>query len=264
MATYSVQQPRAALAHALVAAERALALDSDLAEAHTALAWIKLADWDWPEAEREFIRALELDSTQVLPRIYRSSLMVLQGDVAGAVIEMRKAQELEPLSPLVNAGAGHTLFLARRYDEAVAECEKSLEVDPNFILGIHVMGMCRALQSQLTEAIQIGERTVSMSGRAPFYLAVLGHYYARTGAADKVNAIIEELERVASTRYVPPHSFAYIYAGADDLDRAFEWQAKAYEDGASPFYYFAPLIDNMQADPRHSAELKRVGLNRSP
>jgi serine/threonine protein kinase/tetratricopeptide (TPR) repeat protein len=264
MATYSVQQPRAALAHALVAAKRALALDSDLAEAHTALAWIKLADWDWPEAEREFIRALELDPTQVLPRIYRSSLMVLQGDVAGAVIEMRKAQELEPLSPLVNAGAGHTLFLARRYDEAVAECEKSLEVDPNFILGIHVMGMCRALQSQLTEAIQIGERTVSMSGRAPFYLAVLGHYYARSGAADKVNAIIEELERVASTKYVPPHSFVYIYAGANDLDRAFEWQAKAYEDGASPFYYFAPLIDNMQADPRHSAELKRMGLNRNP
>jgi hypothetical protein len=156
------------------------------------------------------------------------------------------------------------LFLARRYDEAVAECEKSLEVDPNLILGIHVMGMCRALQSQLTEAIQIGERTVSMSGRAPFYLAVLGHYYARSGAADKVNAIIEELERVASTKYVAPHSFVYIYAGANDLDRAFEWQAKAYEDGASPFYYFAPLIDNMQADPRHSAQLKRMGLNRNP
>jgi TolB-like protein/tetratricopeptide (TPR) repeat protein len=263
MGTYSVQLPRTALAHALAAAERALALDADLAEAHTSLAWIKLADWNWPEAEREFRRALELDPTQVLPRVYHSSLMVLQGDAAGAMLEARKAQELEPLSPLVNASAGHTAFLARRYDEAVAECEKSLEVDPNFILGIHVMGMCRALQSQLDEAIQIGERTVSMSGRAPFYLGVLGHYYARSGAADKVNAIITELERVASTRYVPPHSFAYIYAGANDLDRAFEWQAKAYEDGASPFYYFAPLIDNMQADPRHSAELKRMGLNRN-
>jgi serine/threonine-protein kinase len=262
MATYSVQPPRTALAHALAAAARALTLDPDLAEAHTSLAWIRLADWNWPEAEREFLRALELDPGQVLPRIYHSWLMVLQGDAAGAMLEVRKAQELEPLSPLVNAGAGHTLFLARRYDEAVAECEKSLEVDPNFILGIHVKGMCRALQSQLTEAIEIGERTVSMSGRAPFYLAVLGHYYARSGAADKVNAIIEELQRVASTKYVAPHSFAYIYAGANDLDRAFEWQAKASEDGASPFYYFAPLIDNMQADPRHSAEVKRIRLNK--
>ena len=70
-------------------------------------------------------------------------------------------------------------------------------------------------------------------------------------------------ERVSSTRYVGPHSFTYIYAGANDLDRAFEWQAKAYEDGASPFFYFAPLIDNLQADPRHSAELRRVGWNRN-
>jgi eukaryotic-like serine/threonine-protein kinase len=260
--TYSVQRPHTALAHALAAAERALALDPELAEAHTSLALIRLANWEWPEAEREFRRALELDPTQVLPRIYYSWLMVLQGDIAGALIEARKAQEIEPMSPLVNAGAGHTLFLARRYDEAVIECEKSLEVDPNFILGIHVIGMCRALQSRLTDAIQIGERTASMSGRAPFYVGVLGHYYARSGAADKVNPIIEELEHTASTRYVPPHSFAYIYAGANDLDRAFEWQAKAYEDGASPFYYFSPLIDNMQADPRHSAELKRMGLNR--
>jgi serine/threonine-protein kinase len=264
MGTYSVQQPRTALAHALIASKRALALDPDLAEAHTSLALIALADWNWPEAEREFIRALELDPTQVLPRIYHSWLMVLQGDAAGAMLEARTAQELEPLSPLVNAGAGHTLFLARRYDEAVVECEKSLEVDPNFILAIHIMGMCRALKGQLDEAIQIGERTVSISGRAPFYLGVLGHYYARSGATDKVNAIIEELEHVARTRYVPPHSFAFIYAGANDLDRAFEWQARANEDGASPFYYFAPLIDNMQADPRHAAELKRIGLNRHP
>jgi FOG: TPR repeat len=126
------------------------------------------------EAEREFRRALELDPTQTLPRLYHSWLMVLQGDSAGAIIEARRAQEIEPLSPLVNAGTAHTLFLARRYDQAVTECEKSLEVDPNFIFAIHVMGMCRAQQARLTEAIDIGERTVLMSGRAPFYLGVLG------------------------------------------------------------------------------------------
>jgi len=186
--------------------------------------------------------------------------MVLQGDHGGAAIEARKAQEIEPLSPLVNAGAAHALFLARRYDQAVAECEKSLEVDPNFIFAIHVMGMCRAQQSRLTEAIEIGERTVSMSARAPFYLGVLGHYYARNGASDKVHDILEELAGLAPTRYVPPHCQAYIYAGANDLDRAFEWQAKAYDDGASPFYYFSPLIENLHADPRHRAALQRMGL----
>src|SRR6266850_985271 len=261
MAVYSVQKPRTAFALASAAVERALAIDPDLPEAHTSLAFIRLqSDWNWPEAEREFRRALDLDPAQTLARLYLSWLMVLQGDRAGAVIEARRAQELEPLSPLVNAGLAHTLFLARRYDQAVAECEKSLEVDPNFIFAIHVMGMCRALQSRLTEAIEIGERTVSMSDRAPFYLGVLGHYHARNGASDKAHDILDELSSLAGTRYVPPHCQAYIYAGANDLDRAFEWQAKAHDDGASPFYYFSPLIENLHADPRHSADLRRMGL----
>jgi tetratricopeptide (TPR) repeat protein len=167
---------------------------------------------------------------------------------------------MEPLSPLVNAGLAHTLFLARRYDQAVTECERSLEVDPNFIFAIHMLGMCRAQQSRLTEAIEIGERTVLMSGRAPFYLGVLGHYHARNGATDKAREILEELATLAATRYVPPHCQVYIYAGMNDLDRAFEWQAKAYDDGATPFYYFSPLIENLHPDPRHRAELQRMVL----
>jgi eukaryotic-like serine/threonine-protein kinase len=261
MGVYAVKRPRIAFADASAAAERALAIDPDLPEAHTSLGFIKLqSDWNWTEAEREFRRALELDPTQTLPRIYYSWLMVLQGDSAAAVIEARRAQEIEPLSPLVNAGTAHTLFLARRYDYAVTECEKALEVDPNFIFPIHVIGMCRAQQGRLSEAIEIGERTVAMSGRAPFYLGVLGHYYARSGGDDKVRDILAELTGLAGTRYVPPHCMAYIYAGGNDLHQAFEWQAKAYDDGASPFYYFSPLIENLHADPRHTAELRRMGL----
>ena len=261
MGIYAVQRPRTAFALAAAAVERALAIDPDLAEAHTSLAFIRVSnDWNWPEAEREFRRALDLDPAQTLARLYLSWLMVLQGDYAGAVIEARRAQEMEPLSPLVNAGVAHTLFLARRYDQAVTECERSLEVDPNFIFAIHMLGMCRALQSRLPEAIAIGERTVAMSDRAPFYLGVLGHYHARNGALDKAEEILDELARAVAVRYVPPHCQAYIYAGANDLDRAFEWQAKAYDDGASPFYYFSPLIENLQTDPRHHAELQRMGL----
>ena len=258
---YSVQKPRAAFALASAAVERALAIDPDLPEAHTSLAFIRVSsDWNWPGAEREFRRALDLDPTQTLARIYLSWLMVLQGDHAGAVIEARRAQEMEPVSPLVNAGVAHTLFLARRYDQAVTECERSLEIDPNFIFAIHMLGMCRAQQSRLTEAVEIGERTVLMSDRAPFYLGVLGHYHARNGAIDKAHQILEELDRLVAIRYVPPHCQVYIYAGANDLDRAFEWQAKAYDDGASPFYYFSPLIENLHGDPRHSADLRRMGL----
>jgi TolB-like protein len=257
---YSLQKPRIAFANALAAAERALAIDPDLPEAHTSLALVRLGDWDWAEAERQFTRALELDPGQAMARIFWSWLMVLQGDIAGAMIQVRTAQEAEPLSPLVMGTVAHTYFLARRYDDAIAECEKCLEIDPSFILGIHVMGMCRALQGRLVEAVEIGKRTVSMSGRAPFYLGILGHYYARSGATDKVREVLDELESLADQRYVPPHCYVVIYAGLNEIDRAFEWQTKAYDDGASPFNYCTPLIENLQADPRHTAELRRMAL----
>ena len=260
MGVYSVQLPRAAFALATAASERALALDPDLPEAHTSVAFIKLAhEWDLAGAARAFVRSLELDPNQSVTRIYYSWLLVLQGDLGSATREVRRAQEIEPLSPLVNAGAGHTFYLARRYDEAVAECEQALEIDPNFILAIHVMGMCRALQNRLDDAIAIGERTVEMSGRGPFYLGMLGHYYARKGAADRARQILEELEGISAQRYVPPHCMTYIYAGLNDLDSAFEWQARAQDDGASPFYYTSPVLGNLQADPRHAEQMRRMG-----
>lgn len=257
---YSLQKPRMAFANALAAAERALAIDPELPEAHTSLALANLGDWSWPQAERQFTRALELDPGQTMARVYWSWLMVLQGDPAGAVVQARTAQEMEPLSPLVNAGVGHTFYLARRYDEAIAECRKSLEVDPSFILASHVMGMCHALQGRVSEAVEIGERGVAMSGRAPFYLGVLGHYYARSGALDRVREIVAELDGLADQRYVPPHCYAYIYSALNEIDRALEWQTRAYDDGASPFNYYSPLIENLHVDPRHAAELKRMAL----
>jgi serine/threonine-protein kinase len=260
MGIYAVQRPRSAFARAAEAAERALALDPNLPEAHTSIAFIKLAhEWDLPAASRAFARSLELDPDQSVTRIYYSWLLVLQGDVGSATREVRKAQEIEPLSPLVNAGAGHTFYLANRYDEAVAECEKALEIDPNFILAIHVMGMCRALQGRLDEAITLGERSVAMSGRAPFYLGMLGHYCARLGALERVQQILAELEAMRTERYVPPHCATYIFAALNDLGRAFESQARAEDDGASPFYYVSPLLANLQRDPRHTEQMRRLG-----
>ena len=145
---YAVQRPRLALAQALTAAERALALNPDLPEAHTSLAFIKLGnDWDLAGAAQEFARALELDPQLGLTRIYYSWLLVLQGDVASAMVQLRAAQETEPLSPLVNAGAGHTLYLARRYDEAIAACERassSIRTSSSAPMSSPCAGPCRA------------------------------------------------------------------------------------------------------------------------
>jgi tetratricopeptide (TPR) repeat protein len=260
MGIYAVRPPHSVFPLAIEAANRALALDPNMPEAHTSIAVIRLMhEWDLSGAAREFRRSLELDPNQTITRIYYSWLLILQGDFGSAADEVRRAQELEPVSPLVNAGAGHTFYLAKRYDEAIAECEKALEIDPNFIGAIHFMGMSRALQRRVDEAIALGERTVAMSGRAPFYLGMLGHFCARAGALDRVRQILEELEGMRAQRYVPPHCMTYIYAGLNDLDRAFEWQARAEDDGASPFYYVSPLLENLQRDARHAEQMRRMG-----
>jgi tetratricopeptide (TPR) repeat protein len=258
---YFLQQPRAAFAQASRAVLRALAIDPDLPEAHTSLALIRLGDdWNWVEAAREFKRALELDPEQILARIYSSWLMVLSGDSEDAIVNARAAQRRDPMSPLVNSGAAYTLFLARRYDEAARECEKALEFDANFIIAIYIVGMCRAQQGRLSEAVELMERAVVLSDRAPFYLALLGNVYGRIGAPEKALELIGELDRRRAERYVAPHCWAYIYAGLNDIDRAIEWERKAFADGASPFTYFSPILENLHGDPRHQAELRRMGL----
>jgi serine/threonine-protein kinase len=257
---YCLRRPRTAFAEAREAAGRALAIDPDLPEAHTSSALVALGDlWDSAGAERAFRRAIELDPNQAFPRLYLSWTLVLDGNPSGGIDEARQAQELEPLSPLVNAGVAHTLFLARRYDDAIVECERAFEVDPTSIVATYVMAACRAQQSRLPEGIELMERAVVLSDRAPFYLALLGNFHGKAGDAARAQALIDELRDLGGRQYVPPQSVAFIYAGLGDLDRAFEWQARAFEDGAPPFNYFSPVIENMHADPRHLADMRRMG-----
>ena len=257
---YSVQRPKLAFERAAAAVERALSIDPELPEAHTSLALVKLgADWNSAEAQAQFKRALELDPTQTLARIYYAWLLVLMGDPGTANMHVRIALELDPMSPLVRTGAAYMLFLSRQYEGAVSECKKALEIDANFIIAIYVMGMCRIQQARFTEGIELMERAVSMAHRAPFYLALLGNFYARAGLPERAREILHELEQCPADVYVPPHAFAYVYAGLGEMDAAFAWQTKAFDDGASPFNYFSPVIEVMQSDPRHEAEVRRMG-----
>jgi serine/threonine-protein kinase len=257
---YSIQKPSIAFALASAEAERALSIDANVAEVQTSLALIAFGrDWNLPEAAQRFARAVELDRDNVLARIYHAWVLVLLDDVAGALALARTAQEIDPISPLVNSGAGYTLFLARQYEAAVAECQKSLEVEPNFIAALYMKGMCLACMGELNEAIEVLERCAVTANRGPFYIGLLGNFYARAGCVNEAKAILAELTERARTIYVPPHAFSYVYAGLGDLDAAFEWQAKAHDDGAAAFNYCSPVIDNMRGDPRHLAQMRAMG-----
>ncbi len=260
---YSLLRPRDAFGAARTSVTRALALDNRLAEAHTSDGLIKLGgDWNWAGAAEAFRHAIALDPTQAPARLYLSWVLVLLGDIEEAHAEAERAQDTDPLSSILNAGAGYTFFLSREYERSVRECEKALEVDREFLVALYVMGMSKAQLGLLDDALAHMERAVELSGgEMPFYLGLLGKIYADLGLDDKVAQTIRRLEDLSAKRYVPPHCFVYIHAGRKDFDTAFAWQDRAFVDGASPFNYFSPVIERLHQDRRFKEDLRAWGLD---
>jgi tetratricopeptide (TPR) repeat protein len=150
-------------------------------------------------------------------------------------------------------------YNSREYDRAIEEALKSLEVDPNFLVGLYVLGLAYTMKRQYAEAALLIEQAVALSGRAPFYLGLLGLVYGEMGKPEKVDAIVAELdEQRAKGRYIPPHCYVYIYVGLRDFDRALEWQDKACDDGAPPFYFIAPATERLHSHERHKAQVARM------
>jgi TolB-like protein len=275
---YSLLLPRAAFESARKHALEAQRLDPELAQTHTSLGLVTLgADWNWEAAKAEFREAVRLDPTQALAHIYLAWTLVLDGRKDEAYERARLAQDCDPTSPLLNAGAGYTFFLARSFDRGIAECEKALEIDDTFLVGRYVMALCKGEQAARMreqghtavatklygEAIQHLEFASERSGRMVFYVGLLGKMYADTREKRniaKAKKILEEFDTMRATgRYVAPHAWVYVYAGLCDLDRAFEWQQKGAEDGASPFYSLSPQLGILHRDPRF---LQYVGGSR--
>jgi len=271
---YSLVLPKTAFETARRHAVEAQRLDPGLAQAHTSLGLVKLgADWDWEGAKAEFREAIRLDGTQALARIYLSWALVLQGMTDEAFEQAKLAQDCDPTSPLLNAAAGYTFFLSRAFERAIAECEKALEIDEGFLVARYVMALCKGEQAGrlredgqaaaaarlYREAIKDLEFASQRSGRMVFYVALLGKMYAdtrETRNVEKAKKIIDEFEKMRGEgRYVGPHAWVYVYAGLRDLDSAFEWQAKAAEDGASPFNYLSPQLGFLHRDPRFFRDL---------
>ena len=184
---YSLERPRDVFVRAEKHVAKALSIESRLAEAHTSLALILLsAYWDWAGAENEFLRATELDPMEAQAHTYYSWLLAMLGRHWEAGVAAKRAQDIDPLSPLVNSGVAWMYFASREYDRAIEESQKCLEVDPNFLVGLYVLGLSYLRKEAYAQASPLIERATVLSGRAPFYLGLQGLLYAETGERDKV------------------------------------------------------------------------------
>jgi tetratricopeptide (TPR) repeat protein len=244
-----------------VAALKALELDESNASAHNVLAEVKKGyDWDLAGALAEYQRALQLNPSHLLTRLWYAECLSRMGRYEEALSESGRAIALDPVSPLSISSRGMLLFRARRYDEAIRASEQALELDPQFINALWWQGLSYAGKRDFSKAIASLTKAVSMND-GPLFRALLGHVYGQAGEKAKALGILKELTTMSTQRYVSPMDFAVVFVGLGDVDSTFQWLENAYETRASRVHEVSWMyFDSVRSDPRYSNLIRRLGL----
>jgi tetratricopeptide (TPR) repeat protein len=247
-------------------------VDEQLAEAPASLAFAKLIfDWDRQAAAAGFKRAIELNPNYPTAHQWYAFNLAALGRLDEALAEIRRAQELDPLSLIIKADVGEMLIWARQYDQAIAQCRKTMELDPGFTLGRFNLGLAygysgrhEAAVAELRQVIALAESGSGLYGTVSYAhpVAGLGDIYAASGRRAEARKIVDGLKIPAPQREVVPYEIAIIYAGLGEKDQALAWLEKAYEQHRFGLLFLKldPPFRGLQADPRFAALLRRVGL----
>ena len=259
---YGVLTPKEALPRAEAAAIKALELDSTLGEAHTSLAFtLDGFDWDWGSAEREFKRALELNPGYATAHHWYAWHLALVGRNAEAIAEMKRAQNLDPLSLIISADLAELLVIAHSYDESIEQSRKTIEMDPNFALAHNQLAQAYIQKEMYSEAISELEKAVRLSGGSPICTANLARAYAASGRRNEALKLLSDLKEGSNPVYSRATEIAMVYAALGDKNQAMSWLEKGYEERFNPGVLLRPGFDPLRSDPRFQDILRRLGLN---
>src|ERR1700731_1269806 len=262
MPLYGAGAPQDCYPKAKAAAKKALELDDASAEAHTSLTQVYCYyDLDYPQAIREFQRAIELNPNYATAhQWYGSSGLAALGQFDDAVAEVKRAIALDPLSLVINTDLGNTYYRARRYDAAIDQMRKTLEMDPGFYYAHWNLGSALAAKGALKPAIEEYEKARALNDD-PSMLGLLANAYAKSGNEAEALKIRDQLESISKKRYVSGYSFALAYLGLGNKEEAFRWLEKAYDDrvgDALRFVKVEPLLDPLRGDPRFEALVAKI------
>lgn len=261
LSIYSAVPPNAGYPKAAIAATQALELDETLAEAHTSLAYAMLNyRWDFATAEQGFRRALALSPNYVTAHHLYADLLTATGRFAEARAAITRAQELDPVSLIINTDIGWTLYHARRYDEAVQQLEETLELDPTFWYTYWVLGLNLEQLARYADAMNAFEQARALNPNSPYAVGAIGRIHAAAGRPAEARRALEEVTRISVSRYVSPWVIATIHATLGDRDRAFEWLDWTFDEHSHWLMYVgnAPLLDSLRSDPRFPLLAERV------
>lgn len=259
---YSGLSPGEARQRAVAAASKALEYDSQLAEAHAARGYANHYNWNWDESAREFKRAIELNPNYANAHGHYANYLVSRGYSEEAIAEADRSLELDPLSLDIGVNRGWVLFLAHRYPEAVEQLRRVITMDANQYSAHWFLSQTYAANGQVEEAIASAEKAVALSDRAPGALAILGRSYAWAGRKDEANKVLNELLERNRRHYVTPSAVAGVYIGLGEKDQAFLWLEKCFQERTNNMAYLKvlPALDPLRSDPRFDDLLRRIGL----
>lgn len=241
---------------------KAIELDSSLAEPHATLAMLNHLEWRSADAEAEFKRSLELNPNYATAHHWYARFLRSAGRNDEAWTQIKLANDIDPLSLVILNNIAEHHYDRGNLEEATGICEKMLELEPGFWAGHHTLAAVLLKRERYDEALAEAQKSVELSKRANGSLAFLAHVYGRMGRRGDAEAIIKELQNRYESRNADGRDLAVAYAGLNDKDQVFAWLEKAYEERS---HFLAVLrlemvLDSVKSDPRWNALLKRVGV----
>lgn len=260
---YGGDAPRESFPKAEAAARRAVELDDSLAEAHTSLAHVLIQQWNLSDANREFQRAIALNPNYpTAHHWYGCNNLLVMARFDEAIAEGKRAQELDPFSLIINADLGYDYIYARRYDQAIEQLRKTIEMDQSFYYAHRLLGQAYELKGSFPEAFA-EYQTAKRISDDPLVLAFLGHAFAASGQRDEALKTLNQLTEISRQRYVSAYSVAMVYAELGEKDQALNWLEKGYQERATKmaFLKIDPFFDNLRSDPRFADMVRRVGVS---
>jgi len=258
---YGVLPPLDAFPKATAAAAKALVLDASLGEAHASLAYaLDLYGWDWDGAETEYKQAIQLNPGYATAHQWYSWHLFMVGRDDDALLELRRAENLDPLSLIINADIADALCVAHRYDDAVEQSEKTLKMDSNFAIGHYELGQALTQKHMYDQAIAEFQKAIELSGHSGAFDSYLGYAYAISGRKEEALKIVDDLESRHAENHSVDADIALIYVGLDDRDEAISRLNKAFDARFKASILRRPAFDPLRSDPRFQDLLRRMGL----
>ena len=264
LGSYAAKPVATLFLRAKATALKALSLDDKLAEAHAALAAVKLwREFDWEAGERGFRKAIALNPSYSTAHLWLSLYLAAMGKMDEALSEIRFALGLDPLSRVINLNLARIFYFARRFDEGVQQCLKTIEMFPDYLIAYRRLGMTYGEKGLFEEAEAAFRKALELSEKDSETMSAMAYVYSSCGRTGEAQQVLEQLNELASEDYVSPYSLARVHIGLGQIDEAFAQLDKTYQErhGILSYVRVEPIFDRIRSDARYSDLLRRLGLS---